>query len=551
MQFETFNERLNKINVSTIGHLKRRLDGDDEDEDLSFFAIALEKWHDLNCTNDYKEFRKKIGSSLDVRNLVQIIHRKNLIAQVLIDELKKEDSKALNAVLDLIVALARDLQSDFYEFFPVIFQSTVNLVCINEDTDILEALFVCQTFLFKYLWKFILKDVDQHFETLKPALKSKKDYVLSFSSEVFSFLLRKSKQPEVIFVLIFRSLQDDPLLSKGIGCIMFESVKGVSHCFNSKGKSFFEIIFGQYLDTHDLYMDSSMEHFLNYLFEYCSTDSFKLLWNYLIVEPKKYVAECIQKTTQNILQVVEFKRCKFVNDGELVLKHCIQCLLDHGTDLQVPKNVLKIIEVLFNNHPNQLSDETLQLFCTTLFNLDSPMFRVNSVFSFAKKVLQSPLYEKYFDKYCYDLCFTLLRRDKEANLELCLNFLTTLIVSKRSRPLYGNNIFQFSKYPVNFESEFIVEELTKIVQESSDFKLLWQALVVLPHLTPILDPEKLWDFISRDRIPKFIQFLTSRQRNYEPLHGHVLLEAINATVLLKFHQTPLMIDFQQFIDLFS
>ena len=55
--------------------------------------------------------------------------------------------------------MSRDLQSDFYPYFPRIFEKIVNLL-ETQDTNIIEWAFQCLSFLFKFLWRYMLKDLE-------------------------------------------------------------------------------------------------------------------------------------------------------------------------------------------------------------------------------------------------------------------------------------------------------------------------------------------------------------------------------------------------------
>jgi U3 small nucleolar RNA-associated protein 20 len=55
--------------------------------------------------------------------------------------------------------MSRDLQYDFYPYFPRIFEKIVSLL-ETQDTEILEWSFQCLSYLFKFLWRYMLKDLE-------------------------------------------------------------------------------------------------------------------------------------------------------------------------------------------------------------------------------------------------------------------------------------------------------------------------------------------------------------------------------------------------------
>ena len=59
----------------------------------------------------------------------------------------------------LTVQLSRDLEKDFYPYFPRIFEKIVNLL-ETQDTNIIEWAFQCLSYLFKFLWRSMLDDFE-------------------------------------------------------------------------------------------------------------------------------------------------------------------------------------------------------------------------------------------------------------------------------------------------------------------------------------------------------------------------------------------------------
>lgn len=58
----------------------------------------------------------------------------------------------------LVVQLARDLQTDFYPHFPDFFVLITSLL-ETKDTELLEWAFTCLSYLYKYLWRLMVKDM--------------------------------------------------------------------------------------------------------------------------------------------------------------------------------------------------------------------------------------------------------------------------------------------------------------------------------------------------------------------------------------------------------
>lgn len=59
----------------------------------------------------------------------------------------------------LVVQLARDLQADFYPHFHDFFLAITKLLD-TQDTELLEWAFTSLSYLYKYLWRLMVKDID-------------------------------------------------------------------------------------------------------------------------------------------------------------------------------------------------------------------------------------------------------------------------------------------------------------------------------------------------------------------------------------------------------
>lgn len=70
--------------------------------------------------------------------------------------------------LSLVVQLARDLQTDFYPHFPDFFTLITSLLD-TKDTELLEWAFTSLSYLYKYLWRLMVKDMSNIYKSvLKP-----------------------------------------------------------------------------------------------------------------------------------------------------------------------------------------------------------------------------------------------------------------------------------------------------------------------------------------------------------------------------------------------
>ncbi|KAL5010982.1 hypothetical protein ScPMuIL_013287 [Solemya velum] len=188
-RFQSFAERIANVNIDVIHKIRHREETPEEDE--TYFGIALEKWSDLNYTEHFTNFRREITEQ--VQTYKQLVHHEDEIVSALQRHLRVPESLALTPLLDLVVQLARDLQKDFYCHFQDFFELQISLLSnYSQDAELLEKLFTCLSYLFKFLWRYLVKDVEGVFRFFSTLLSKKyKEYIRNFAAESFAFLMRK------------------------------------------------------------------------------------------------------------------------------------------------------------------------------------------------------------------------------------------------------------------------------------------------------------------------------------------------------------------------
>lgn len=106
------------------------------------------------------------------------------------------------------MALAKDLRKEFYPYYPQFLNTLIDLLNTKE-TDQLEWVFSCLAYLFKYLWKYMIKDIGIIFTSLLPLLSdARPPYINNFAAESFSFVSRKVKDKESFLTLILQTLEE-------------------------------------------------------------------------------------------------------------------------------------------------------------------------------------------------------------------------------------------------------------------------------------------------------------------------------------------------------
>ncbi|KAK4515117.1 proteasome regulatory particle base subunit rpn10 [Mucor velutinosus] len=241
-KYQTFKTRVERIKVDVVRRSK--VVDDEPDEHGSFFYEALMEWKDLNMTRNFKDFAKEMTPL--VKSLPSIIYHKDDIVNILEKHLKVKDSLALDGLLDLVTKLAKDLEGEFYPYYPRMLASVLPLV-YHQDIKLLESVFNCIAYLFKFLSRQILPDLDQTFLLLAKLLgedNQAKPYVRHFTAEAFAFLLRKARGADLtkIITCILDTLRADPSLEfeEGLAMLFFESIKQIDHRIHSRGEAIYK-----------------------------------------------------------------------------------------------------------------------------------------------------------------------------------------------------------------------------------------------------------------------------------------------------------------------
>ena len=153
-KFQSFTQRIAKIKIDAVHRIGEARQVPDEEQD-TFFRECLIKWTDLNCTQDFVNFHKEVQGL--VQNLKQLLFYKDTVFEILCRHLEHINSLCLDALLDLMAQLTRDLQYEIYPHFEKILNTLAKLLN-SHDADIIENTFVCLAFIFKYLWRYMVDD---------------------------------------------------------------------------------------------------------------------------------------------------------------------------------------------------------------------------------------------------------------------------------------------------------------------------------------------------------------------------------------------------------
>ena len=264
-RFESFNQRISKINIDPIRRVRRQgVDQDDLDKSTSFFKTGLEYWRDINWSENFTAFVREVEALCE--SLVQILHYQTKIVDILCKYIEKGDVLSLEPLLSLISHLAHDLGVKFEEHFARTVTLVASLAAKHSAVEVIEWSFTCLAWFFKYLSKLLAPDLRAVYDLMAPLLgkETQKKFITRFAAEAMSFLVRKAalvyhKDPVPLDLLVNHVLHDledfmhqgrnTLLYEEGVMTLFVEAIKGINRGIHSCGTAIYERLLRAAIDS--------------------------------------------------------------------------------------------------------------------------------------------------------------------------------------------------------------------------------------------------------------------------------------------------------------
>ncbi|XP_053397711.1 small subunit processome component 20 homolog [Mercenaria mercenaria] len=519
-RFQTFSERITNINIDVIHQIRHH--DDTPEETLSYFGEALHKQSELNCTDHFAHFKKEISDQ--VQTFAQLVYHEENIVSALKKHLVVANSMALPALLDLLVQLARDLQADFYRHFHEFFDILVKLLnTYTHDVEVLESTFTCLSYIFKFLWRYLLKDIQLVYRYFSSLLgKQYKEYVRNFAAESFAFLMRKAKDPSALFDFLFSTLEEEPDKAEGIGRLLFEMMKGVKEQFHSCTAKVFPVLMKKLGPQEKQVVlpwqqvEVSMTTLIVSMTGHSSKEHMTQIWDMLLASltetygrwnskkknsEKLKVTETLERQLRLIKLLMEFHDGKLIAKPDAIAKILIDFLRGPSLSDSTGLVLLEVSGCLLLTSHTKLEIENTSKLIPSVFKTSYP---VHMIFDFTRRLFDLALFEKdvlpSLLKYC-EGCMS----DGEEVEEQTLLLITQLLLNKCPLPADGNQLDQMDTYMLDFgtgSSKFpgyikMCVETNVETESITSVARVWAALVCLPHVRPLKDNGKHVEMLSK------------------------------------------------------
>ncbi|XP_072743036.1 small subunit processome component 20 homolog [Anoplolepis gracilipes] len=489
-RFKPFSERVTEIDVDVFHRVGHRYE-DNSEEVETYFHETLQKWNVLNLTDGYVAFKKQVR---DIITLPQLIHKKQYVIDTLMEYLKKRDPLFLQPILELVVAVARDLQKDFYEYFPAFLSEMIHLLQ-TKDAEQIEYTFTTLAYLFKFLWRYLIRNIKTVVALLLPLLSdTQPDYINRFAAESFAFVVRKIKDKDSFLKLVLHILEDNENGIPGCGKLLFEVVFGITGQFHSCGEQMLLIYFNALQDesVNQKLIYEVLKEIVACILQNIHPQKCDIMWNVILkvidtsVERSKQSLESSEREHTLILllrlihTIISYKNGKFLPDAISLIKRLIVIMDTLNEDNNILREVINVsVAVLLASNVKLMQENSSQLLLKIMAvnNTELLYLGVEKLIhysSFETLVLPHVL------RHSISIGF---------NSETLLLFAKIILV-KASPCLSGINLNKWRKYILdvrNMGPESIDYFLLELNTLSTNIVSLdaMRMLIVLPHLKPL------------------------------------------------------------------
>ena len=258
-RWESFTSKISKLNsLDPLRRVRRHdLEAEDISTNTSYLKAGLEKWQELNMSQQYITFANEILPMCD--SLPQIIHFEESIMRTLVTYIEKKERESLEPLLELITDFAHDLGPRFEKYYAkaLLLVTTIAAKANSQDVEVIEWSFTCLAFMFKYLSKLLVPDLRPTFDLMAPLLGKHRQapHIARFSAEAMSFLVKKAGAPahkvKALPLIVQHAKKDLQSISgtrecglyyHGLMTLFAEAMKGNGLSVHSSGPSILEAL---------------------------------------------------------------------------------------------------------------------------------------------------------------------------------------------------------------------------------------------------------------------------------------------------------------------
>lgn len=265
-RFEGFSSRISKLKIDPIHRVRRASFGEDEDETSSYFRSALDHWFEMNLSDNFTNFVRKVNPLSE--SFAQVVYHEEKIMGLLVEFIEKRDQLSMEPLLSLLAQFARDLGVKFEKHFATAVTLVSSVAATHSDIEVVEWSFTCLAWIFKFLSRLLVPDLRQLLGIMSPYLgkERQKPFVARFAAESMSFLIRKAGLTyyknhaplEIAISYLFDDIsktadddKDTASYREGLMNMFSDAIRGVNNGLHSNGMDILHCILRQIPPTSE------------------------------------------------------------------------------------------------------------------------------------------------------------------------------------------------------------------------------------------------------------------------------------------------------------
>ncbi|CAL7939981.1 unnamed protein product [Xylocopa violacea] len=515
-QFKRFSERVSEIDVDVFHRVTHRNEESNEDVETYFYE-TLQKWNYLNLTEGYSSFKMKVRN---IVTLPQLVNQKQFVIDTLIEYLEKKDVLFLEPILELTVAMSKDLQKDFYEYFPKFLTVIIDLLQ-TKDAEQIEYTFTALAYLFKFLWRYLVKNVKTVLNLLLPLLAdTQPPYINSFAAESFAFVVRKIKDKDSFLKTVLHILKNNPNGVPGCGKLLFEVISGIPGQFHSCAEQMLLLYFNALCDEslNQSLMFDLLNEIINCLLPSINSQKSQIFWSVLLnvmdifiektkhFQPKAGRVKSLILLMQLLNTVINYKNGKMVINPIPLIKKLLQILDTFGNESDVLEKTINVsVAILLADHVKLMQETASQILLKVMSVKD-----ITLLYSAVESLIHYSSFETLVLPHIIRHSISIGFNDNT------LQLFTKIIKMKVPLCLNGINLNKWTKYILDIRGvkpnsmNFFQKEFQALLDGNVSTNIL-KMLIILPHLKPL--PEEFKDILKKGILSLYKQILITCTEN--------------------------------------
>lgn len=404
----------------------------------------------------------------------------------------------------MVVAVARDLQKEFYDYFPE-FLSEIICLLQTKDAEQIEYTFTILAYLFKFLWRYLTRNIRTVVPLLLPLLADTQPvYINRFAAESFAFVVRKIKDKDSFLKLILHILEDrkENVKENGIlGCgkLLFEVVSGTPGQFHSCSEQmlllYFNALQNESIDQKLTY--EVLREIVTCILQNIHPQKCDVMWNVILrvmdtfVEKSKQSLDFSGRKQALVLFlrlvhiIINCKNGRFLTDAMSLTRKFTIMMDALSEDSNILQEVINVsVAILLASNVKLMQENSSQLLLKIMMVDDMEL-----LYSSAENLIRYSSFETLILPH-------ILRRSMSIGFNSkTLLLLAKIILAKASPCLNGITLDKWKKYILDIRNikiesiDYLLQELKTLSTGTVSLEAL-RILIILPHLKPLREDFK-------------------------------------------------------------